>query len=70
MIDFRPRGSEGASTTGRDDGDQHGVNPETVSRELVQAGFTLVSSEIARTGGLSWLWRRQSGKPVPSAPRM
>ena len=45
VIDFRPRGSEAASPADRDDGDQHGVNPGTVSKELVQAGFTLISSE-------------------------
>jgi ubiquinone/menaquinone biosynthesis C-methylase UbiE len=45
VIDFRPRGSEAASPAGRDGGDQHGVSPETVSRELAQAGFRLISSE-------------------------
>jgi hypothetical protein len=45
VIDFRPRGSEAATPADRDGGDQHGVLPETVSRELQQAGFTLVSSE-------------------------
>ena len=39
-------GGIGGSVTGsRGGGDQHGVLPETVSRELTQAGFTLVSSE-------------------------
>jgi len=45
VIDFRPVGTEAASPAGRDGGDQHGVLPETVARELVQAGFTLISSE-------------------------
>jgi ubiquinone/menaquinone biosynthesis C-methylase UbiE len=45
VIDFRPQGCEASSPAGRDAGDQHGVSPETVSRELVQAGFALVSSE-------------------------
>ena len=45
VIDFRPRGAEAKSPADRDEGDQHGVNSETVSRELVQAGFTLISSE-------------------------
>lgn len=45
VIDFRPVGTEAASPAGRDGGDQHGVLPETVSRELVEAGFTLISSE-------------------------
>ena len=39
VIDFRPRGSEAAAPADRDEGDQHGVSPETVSRELVQAGL-------------------------------
>jgi ubiquinone/menaquinone biosynthesis C-methylase UbiE len=45
VIDFRPVGTEAASPAGRDGGDQHGVLPETVSRELIQADFTLISSE-------------------------
>jgi ubiquinone/menaquinone biosynthesis C-methylase UbiE len=45
VIDFRPRGSEAAAPANRDGGDQHGVLPETVSRELQQAGFTPISSE-------------------------
>ena len=45
VIDFRPQGSEAPSPVGRDQGDQHGVNSETVARELTRAGFMLVSSE-------------------------
>jgi ubiquinone/menaquinone biosynthesis C-methylase UbiE len=45
IIDFRPRGREASSPGDRDDGDRHGVNPETVTRELVQAGFQLIASE-------------------------
>jgi predicted methyltransferase len=46
VIDFRPNGSEAASPAGRANGDHHGVSPESVSRELAQAGFALISSEV------------------------
>jgi ubiquinone/menaquinone biosynthesis C-methylase UbiE len=45
IIDFRPRGREATSPADRDEGDQHGVNPETVTRELLLAGFELLTSE-------------------------
>jgi ubiquinone/menaquinone biosynthesis C-methylase UbiE len=46
IIDFRPRGGrEASSPEDRDQGDQHGVSRETVAKELVQAGFELVTSE-------------------------
>jgi ubiquinone/menaquinone biosynthesis C-methylase UbiE len=45
IIDFRPRSREARSPGDRDDGDQHGVSPETVTRELVRAGFELIASE-------------------------
>jgi ubiquinone/menaquinone biosynthesis C-methylase UbiE len=45
VIGVKPRGSEAASPAQRDGGDQQGVNPDTVSRALVQAGFTPILSE-------------------------
>lgn len=45
IIDFRPRGREARSPGDRDEGDQHGVSRESVTRELLQVGFELVSSE-------------------------
>jgi predicted methyltransferase len=45
VIDFRPTGSEATSPVDRDEGDQHGVEPETVTRELVQAGFRVAATE-------------------------
>jgi ubiquinone/menaquinone biosynthesis C-methylase UbiE len=45
IIDFRPRGREASSPEDRDQGDQHGVGRETVAKELVQAGFELITSE-------------------------
>jgi ubiquinone/menaquinone biosynthesis C-methylase UbiE len=45
VIDFQPRGQEATSPADRDTGDQHGVSPETVTKELVRAGFELISSE-------------------------
>lgn len=44
IIDFTPRGSE-AEPAGRASGSQHGVTAETVTEELKQAGFSLISSE-------------------------
>jgi ubiquinone/menaquinone biosynthesis C-methylase UbiE len=45
IVDFRPRGREASSPEDRDQGDQHGVSRETVSKELLQAGFELIASE-------------------------
>lgn len=44
IIDFVPRGSE-ADPGGRASGRQHGVTIETVTKELTQAGFSLISAE-------------------------
>lgn len=43
IIDFQPDGTESADPNGRSDGEQHGVTPATVVRELRQAGFEHVS---------------------------
>jgi ubiquinone/menaquinone biosynthesis C-methylase UbiE len=45
IIDFRPRGREAISPADRDEGDQHGVSPESVTKELLTAGFQLITSE-------------------------
>lgn len=45
VIDFSPRGTESAKPAGRASGKQHGLNPETVARELAEAGFELMSIE-------------------------
>lgn len=42
IIDFTPDSGESADPAGRDNGTQHGVTPETVTRELGQAGFDSV----------------------------
>jgi predicted methyltransferase len=42
VIDFNPDSAESADPAGRDNGNQHGVTPETVIRELGQAGFDSV----------------------------
>jgi ubiquinone/menaquinone biosynthesis C-methylase UbiE len=39
VIDFTPDSAESTDPAGRDQGDQHGVTPETVTRELGEAGF-------------------------------
>ncbi len=51
VIDFRPPGQEADQPSGRAKGGTHGVTPETVSRELRQAGLDPVSSE---TSGQRW----------------
>jgi ubiquinone/menaquinone biosynthesis C-methylase UbiE len=45
IIDFRPDSAESADPTRRSDGEQHGVTPPTVVRELREAGFELISVE-------------------------
>jgi ubiquinone/menaquinone biosynthesis C-methylase UbiE len=46
VLDFQPRGGrEASSPDGRATGDQHGVTPDTVARELQEAGFKLETSE-------------------------
>ena len=43
IIDFPPDGEESADPSGRADSGHHGVTPRTVTRELRQAGFELVT---------------------------
>jgi ubiquinone/menaquinone biosynthesis C-methylase UbiE len=47
VIDFRPPGQEADQPAGRAKGGTHGVTPETVSRELRQAGLDPVSSQAS-----------------------
>lgn len=61
IIDFRPDSAESADPTRRSDGEQHGVTPPTVVRELRQAGFELVSVEEGiRRAGFLIVMRRPS----------
>jgi ubiquinone/menaquinone biosynthesis C-methylase UbiE len=45
IIDFAPDSAESTDPSRRDSGNQHGVTPETVARELGQAGFEVVAVE-------------------------
>jgi precorrin-6B methylase 2 len=45
ILDFAPDSAESADPNGRDTGDQHGVTSATVSRELRDAGFEVVTVE-------------------------
>lgn len=45
VIDFASRGGESSDPEGRATADHHGVTAETVTEELQEAGFTVVSSE-------------------------
>ena len=45
VVDFTPPNEEARDPADRDEDGMHGVSPETVSRELQQAGFEPVSSE-------------------------
>lgn len=46
ILDFTPPpGQESETAAGRSRDDHHGVGRQTVSRELAQAGFTVVSSD-------------------------
>lgn len=47
IIDFEPRGEE-AEPGERASGSQHGVTPETVTEELTNAGFEVVSPAVER----------------------
>jgi tRNA A58 N-methylase Trm61 len=49
VIDFPPRGGEEAtSAAARDQGNTHGVTPQSIERELRAAGFDLVMTEQPR----------------------
>lgn len=47
IIDFLPwGGTQAEDPENRDQGDTHGINAETIVRELERAGFTILSSEV------------------------
>jgi ubiquinone/menaquinone biosynthesis C-methylase UbiE len=46
VVDFTPPGQEAARPGDRDNDGTHGVSPEAVSRELKEAGFEPLSSEL------------------------
>lgn len=59
IIDFAPDSAESAEPARRSDGEQHGVTPATVVRELRQAGFELVAVEDGiRLAGFMVVMRR------------
>jgi len=59
VIDFAPDSAESADPSERDTGDQHGVTPATVVRELSQAGFERVAvDEGTRAGRFMVVVRR------------
>jgi predicted methyltransferase len=61
VIDFAPDSAESPDPGNRDSGDQHGVTPATVVRELSQAGFEPVAvEEAARPGRFMVVVRRPS----------
>jgi ubiquinone/menaquinone biosynthesis C-methylase UbiE len=61
IIDFPPDSAESADPARRSDGEQHGVTPPTVVRELREAGFELVTvEEKAKTRGFMVVMRRPS----------
>jgi predicted methyltransferase len=64
VIDFTPDSAESADPAGRDAGNQHGVTPETVTRELGDAGFDPVRvAEKDGTDRFMILARRPPGPP-------
>ena len=64
IIDFAPDSAESADPTRRSDGEQHGVTPPTVVRELREAGFELVVVEEGiRRSGFMVVMRRPSSSP-------
>ena len=61
IIDFAPDSAESTDPARRSDGEQHGVSPQTVVRELRQAGFELVVIEEGiRRAGYMVVMRRPS----------
>jgi len=64
IIDFAPDSAESADPTRRSDGEQHGVTPPTIVRELRQAGFELVAVEDGiRRAGFMVVMRRPLSSP-------
>lgn len=64
IIDFEPDSAESADPTRRSDGEQHGVTPATVVRELREAGFErVVVEEGIRRAGFMVVMRRPSSSP-------
>ncbi len=47
ILDFRPRGGDAGRPDSRDEGSRHGVSPDSVSAELKQAGFEVLSVDKA-----------------------
>ena len=45
VVDFRPPGAEAPTPADRDEDDMHGVTPESVRRELMDAGFQVERTE-------------------------
>jgi tRNA A58 N-methylase Trm61 len=50
IVDFTPSTNEAARPSDRDQDGTHGVRPETVAREMQNAGFELVSSSDPPSG--------------------
>lgn len=64
IIDFPPDSAESTDPTRRSDGAQHGVTPQTMVRELRQAGFEVVAVEDGtRTTGFMVVMRRPLSSP-------
>jgi ubiquinone/menaquinone biosynthesis C-methylase UbiE len=57
IIDFTPPGAEAAKPSGRSADGFHGVKPATVARELLAAGFEVISAE-ARNRAVQVVARR------------
>ncbi len=51
IVDFTPPGAEAPTPADRDEDNMHGVTPESVRRELADAGFAVERTE---TGGGRW----------------
>lgn len=63
IIDFAPDSTESADPSRRSDGEQHGVTPPTVVRELRAAGFEPVTVEDGiRRSGFMVVMRRPSSR--------
>ena len=60
VVDFRPPGAEAPTPADRDEDNMHGVTPESVRRELMDAGFQVERTE---NGSRARSWWSPSAAP-------
>jgi ubiquinone/menaquinone biosynthesis C-methylase UbiE len=61
VVDFRPPGAEAPTPADRDEDNMHGVTPESVRRELTDAGFHVERTETGSGRSFIVLARKPAG---------